>query len=68
MTNDGWIAVLAYAVIFLPFVVATVGSFLWVVFQAKRTEIEDIYPIGDATDTPTMLRNTRRVNHERVKL
>jgi hypothetical protein len=66
MTNDGWIAVLAYAVIFLPFVVATVGSFLWVVFQTKRNPPTEIYePYGDATDTPQMRLNTRRVNFKR---
>jgi hypothetical protein len=66
MTTDAWFGVLAYAAIFVPFIVATVGCFLWAVLHTKRNQPADFYePYGDASDTPTMLHNTRRVNFKR---
>lgn len=63
MTSEAWDAVLAYSLIFGPFAAMTVGSFFWLVFQAKRTPPADFYePYGDATDTPQNLHNVRRVN------
>jgi hypothetical protein len=66
MTTEAWDAVLAYSLIFGPFVALTVGSFFYLVFQAKRNPPADFYePYGDATDTPQMRLNTRRVNFHR---
>lgn len=63
MTADGWTAVLAYSLIAFPFIVLTVGSFLWLVWTSKRNPPADFYePYGDATDTPQNLHNVRRVN------
>lgn len=66
MTADGWTAVLAYSLIAFPFVATMIGSFLWVVWTARRADIPEFYePDGDAVDTPTLLHNTRRVNFKR---
>lgn len=68
MTDDAWTGVLGYAVIYLPFAALMIGSFLYLVFRAKRAEIEDFYPMGDASDTPAVRHNTRRVNFKREEV
>jgi hypothetical protein len=63
MTNDAWIAVLAYAVIFLPFVLTTGIAFFWAVWTMKRNPPIEIYePYGDPVETPQTMHNVRRVN------
>lgn len=50
------------------FIVAVIGGILTLIVRAmypNRVVIDE--PYGDATETPRMIHNTRRVNHERVK-
>jgi hypothetical protein len=55
-------------IIIALFIVAVIGGILTLVVRAmypNRVVIDE--PYGDATDTPRMIHETRRVNHERTK-
>jgi hypothetical protein len=55
-------------IIIALFIVAMIGGILALIVRAmypNRVVIDE--PYGDATDTPKMIHNARRVNHERVK-
>ena len=50
------------------FMIAVIGAILTLIVREiypNRVIIDE--PYGDATETPRMIHETRRVNHERVK-
>jgi hypothetical protein len=66
MTGDAWTTLTGYGLAFGGFFLAMAILFLVAVRQYKRNPPADFYePYGDATDTPQMRLNTRRVNFHR---
>jgi hypothetical protein len=59
---DGSELILGAAVVI---VLALIAVIYWIDSRPGRIVPDE--PYGDATDTPQMLRETRRVNHERRK-
>jgi hypothetical protein len=66
MTDDAVTTLAGYGLAYLGFFLLLAGCFIAAVRHYKRNPPTDIYePYGDATDTPQMRLNTRRVNFYR---
>ena len=48
-------------------IVASIIGLIWAYENWPRRVVIDEQPNGDATETPQMMQQTRRVNHERRK-
>ena len=48
-------------------IVASIIGLIWAYENWPRRVVPDEMPHGDATETPQMMQQTRRVNHERRK-
>jgi hypothetical protein len=49
-------------------IVAAFIGLIWAYENWPRRVVIDEHPHGDATETPQMMQQTRRVNHERRKV
>jgi hypothetical protein len=66
MTDDAWFTLAGYGLAYGGFFLMLALCFVAAVRAYKRNPPADFYePYGDATDTPQMRLNTRRVNFHR---
>ena len=58
-----WIAL----AIFFGFPLLFVGWTMWLIVTGRTKGEAEVYPLGDATETPTVLQHTRRANHAKPR-